>query len=154
SESSRGRRALLLLDNLEHLIDGGAEVVRTLLEKPVGLTILVTSRRRLDLPGEREFPVSPLEVPVLPVQSRKILKGDQDWLTALLQGPSVALFVDRAQSARAGFQMTADNAGTVASLCRRLEGLPLAIVLAAARANVLTPQQTLERLEQRFELLA
>src|SRR5438874_4257601 len=72
---------------------------------------------------------------------------------SLVACPSVALFVDRAQAVRPDFQATAHNAKAVATLCRRLEGLPLAIELAAARSGVLTPQQMLSRLDQRFELL-
>src|SRR5205823_2374648 len=117
------------------------------------------SRQRLGLPGEQEFAVAPLPVPVASSQYPVSSKGKSVppelatgyWLLATV--PSVRLFVDRAQAARSDFQVTRANAPTVAALCTRLEGLPLAIELAAAWARVLTPEQMLARLEQRFELL-
>ncbi len=131
---------LLILDNFEHLVEGGAECVQVLLEQVETLAILVTSRQRLDLSGERELPVAPLPVP------EGVVSGG----TTL---PSVALFVDRAQAVKPDFQVTGRNATAIAALCRRLEGLPLALELAAARASVLTPVQMLARLERPFELL-
>jgi DNA-binding SARP family transcriptional activator len=120
--------SLLLLDNYEHLVEAGAQVVQQLLERVEHLTVLVTSRRRLGLEGEREFPVGPLPVPELGAG------GHASGYEALCAIPSVALFVDRAQAVRPDFQVTARNALAVAGLCRQLEGLPLAIELAAARA--------------------
>jgi predicted ATPase len=154
--------SLLVLDNCEHLVDGGAEIVRTLLERVESLTVLATSRRLLGLEGEREFPVAPLPTPVesrpLRVQQRPVRPISQlstlnSQLSTLAACPSVQLFVDRAQAVRPDFQLTRANAAAVAALCARLEGLPLTIELAAARIGVLTPQQMLARLEQRFELL-
>jgi predicted ATPase/DNA-binding SARP family transcriptional activator len=135
--------SFLLLDNLEHLLPSAASLVETLMKRDRKLTLLVTSRQRLDLPGEREFLVPPLPVPV-------------GWESParLLDLESVRLFVDRAQAVRPDFQVAPRNARAVAELCGRLEGLPLALELAAARAGVLTPTQMLARLEQRFELLA
>ena len=134
--------ALLVLDNFEHLVDGGGPFVFSLLSRLPTLTCLVTSRRRLGLPGEREFPVPPLPLP------------DADApLEHVSLASSVRLFVDRAQAARPDFQLTRGNANAVADLCRRLEGLPLAIELVAARAQALTLAQMAERLAQRFELL-
>jgi predicted ATPase/DNA-binding SARP family transcriptional activator/uncharacterized protein HemY len=132
--------SLLVLDNFEQLTEGGAEIVGALLERAPGLTCLITSRQRLDLGGEQEFPVSPLPVPMDPT-------------AALLESPAVQLYVDRARSARADFRITEENAAVVAALCRRLEGIPLAIELAASWAAILTPSQILARLERRFELL-
>jgi predicted ATPase len=134
--------SLLLLDNFEQLASEGAPIVRTLLERVPSLTCLVTSRQRLDLAGEREFPVPPLPTPDEPESP-----------AALMRCESVRLFVDRAQGVRPDFQVTPGNAAAMAGLCRRLEGIPLAIELAAARAGVLTPAQMLARLEHRFELL-
>jgi predicted ATPase/DNA-binding SARP family transcriptional activator/Tfp pilus assembly protein PilF len=134
--------SLLLLNNFEQLVEEGAPLVRTLLEQVPTLTALCTSRRRLDLPGEREFHLLPLPIP----------NGVKD-PELLLRYDSVKLFVDRAQVARLDFQLTPENAAAVAALCARLEGLPLALELAAARIRVLTPAQVLARLEQRFELL-
>jgi predicted ATPase/DNA-binding SARP family transcriptional activator len=153
---------LLLLDNLEHLMPVGATLVQTLLERVETLSLLVTSRQRLDLPGELEFAVPPLPVPVdgqwLIVDGPAKpdppdLSTINHQLSTLLQCPSVRLFVDRAQAVRPDFQVTKGNAAAVSALCRRLEGLPLAVELAAARAGVLTPAQMLDRLDQRFELL-
>src|SRR5579871_164283 len=135
--------ALLILDNFEQVAAGGAPVVRTLLSRIESLKCLVSSRRTLQLSGEREFPVPPLPVP-----------RNTDSPEHLLHTPSVQLLVDRAQAVRPDFQVTAGNARDVALLCADLEGLPLAIELAAARAKALTPAQIRERLSERFELLA
>jgi predicted ATPase/DNA-binding SARP family transcriptional activator len=163
--STGTRPSLLLLDNFEQLVDEGAVLVRSLLDRVETLVVLVTSRQRLSLAGEREFPVPPLSVPV---ESRKLrvecsakpdpsnpsdrsdsseLSTLNSQLSTLAACPSVALFVDRARAARPDFQITAANAAAVAELCVRLEGLPLAIELAAARAGVLTPQQMLTWLQ-------
>ncbi len=137
-----GRPALLILDNFEQVAEEGAQVVWTLLERVPTLACLVTSRHRLDIGGEREFPVPPLPVPSMPGAPER-----------LATYPSVRLFVDRAQAARPDFQITRDNAATVAALCERLEGIPLAIELAAAWVGTLTVAQILARLEHRFDLL-
>jgi predicted ATPase/Tfp pilus assembly protein PilF len=102
----------------------------------------VTSRRKLGVEGEREWLVLPLATPSAPGTPER-----------LLEFASVQLFVDRAQAVRPGFRLTKDNSSTVARLCERLEGLPLALELAAAWASLLTPAQMLARLEPRFELL-
>ena len=135
--------ALLVLDNYEHLVDEGAAFVFSLLSRLPALTCLVTSRRRLGLPGEREFPVPPLPVP-----------DAGGTLEQIAPAAAIRLFVDRAQAARPDFQITRGNAGAVADLCRTLEGLPLAIELVAARAQSLTLTQMADRLSQRFALLS
>jgi predicted ATPase/DNA-binding SARP family transcriptional activator len=137
-----GQPALLLLDNFEQLAAEGRVIVQTLLAQAPLLKCLVTSRVQLNLPGEQVWPVAPLPLPNGATEPER-----------LLQYPSVALFVDRAQAVRPDFQLTARNAATIAQLCKRLEGLPLAIELAAARAQVLSPARMLERLQNRFELL-
>jgi predicted ATPase/DNA-binding SARP family transcriptional activator len=134
--------ALLVLDNFEHLVTEGAPVVLALLEHVPSLTVLVTSRRLLGLAGEREFLVSPLPIP-----------EDEDTPERHFQVASVRLFVDRAQAVRSDFQLTPRNASDIADVCRRLEGIPLAIELAAARVRVLTPAQMQTLLAQRFDLL-
>jgi predicted ATPase/DNA-binding SARP family transcriptional activator len=134
---------LMVLDNYEQLAPAGAPVVQSLLERLPGVTCLVTSRRRLALPGERQLPVRPLPAP------DELPDVDPADPEDLLRYPSVQLFVDRAQAVCPDFQVTKGNAGAVAALCRRLEGIPLAIELAAARAQALTPAQMLERLEAR-----
>jgi predicted ATPase/DNA-binding SARP family transcriptional activator len=162
--------SLLILDNFEHLISGGALILHALREQVPALACLVTSRRRLGLAGEQDFPVAPLPVPVGGGQwavGRKTRSADVGLptshypLPALLQCPSVALFLDRARAVRPDFELIESNAAVVAALCRQLEGLPLAIELAAARAGVLAPAQMLARLSAthgaaaaRFELLA
>jgi predicted ATPase/DNA-binding SARP family transcriptional activator len=142
---------LLLLDNFEHLVEAGASLVQTLLERVPTLTCLVTSRQCLDLAAEREFPVAPLPTPppVPPLEGEGGLSVPEQLLTY----PSVQLFVDRAQAVRPDFQVTEANAAALAALCTRLEGLPLALALAASRARMLTVAQMLERMEHRFELL-
>lgn len=137
-----GRPTLLVLDNMEQVAESAGPSVESLLTHAPGLTCLVTSRQRLDIPGEREFPVPPLPTPSA--------QGQGESLSDL---PSVQLFVDRAQAGLPDFQITARNAPAVAALCRRLEGLPLALELAAGWAQTLTPGQMLERLEDRFSLL-
>jgi predicted ATPase/DNA-binding SARP family transcriptional activator len=138
----RSQPWLLVLDNFEHLVVEGALMVRTLLEGAPGLTCLVTSRQRLNLAGEQEVTVLPLPTPRASEPPER-----------LLQCPSVRLFVDRARAVRPEFRVTAANAAAMAMLCDRLEGLPLALELAAARAQVLTPAQILAHLERRFDFL-
>ncbi len=134
--------ALLLLDNFEQLVAGGAEIVQTLLSRAPTLQCVVTSRQTLSLPGEVEFAVTPLLTP-----------NGSDTPERLSAFESVRLFVDRAQAAKPDLRITNSNAPAVAELCDRLEGIPLAIELAAARALVLTPSQMLAQLGNRFEFL-
>ena len=131
--------ALLVLDNFEQLVPGGTGFVRGLLERSESLACLVTSRRRLGISGEREVALAPLAMP-----------GEGD-LEALASVPSVRLFVDRARAASPGFALTRENAPAVAELVRSLEGVPLALALAAGRAQVLSPEQILERLPGELE---
>jgi predicted ATPase/class 3 adenylate cyclase len=139
----RGRRLLLLLDNFEQVL-GAAWMVGELLAASPGLRLLVTSRARLALYGEHEFPVSPLATP----DPERPLA-----LAALSHYAAVALFIERATAVRPSFTVTNVNAPAVAEICARLDGLPLAIELAAARVRVLTPQAILARLEHRLPLL-
>ena len=134
--------ALLVLDNFEHLVERGAPLLFSLLSRLPALTCLVTSRRRLALPGERELPVPPLPLPDADGTPEAVARTD-----------SARLFADRAQAARPDFQITPGNAAAVAALCRTLEGIPLALELAAARTPALTPAQMNARLAQRFEVL-
>lgn len=134
--------SLLLLDNMEHLLEGGAEQVQELLKRVPSLSILITSRKRMGLPGEQEYSVPPLPVP-----------GGMDNPEGLSVYESVRLFVDRAQAVKPDFRVTNQNAPAVAELCNRLEGIPLAIELAAARAQLMTPVQMLQQLSNRFDLL-
>lgn len=140
------RRCLLLvLDDCEHLLDACAALVGTLLRACPEVRVLATSREPLAIAGEAIMSVPPLPVPG---------RGAPASLTELLRCESVALFAERAAAAVPGFQVTAGNAAAVSDICRRLEGLPLAIELAAARLRVLTPRQIVDRLADRFGLLA
>jgi len=128
------REILLLLDNFEQII-AAAPLLSELLSACPRLKLLVTSREALRLRGEQEFLLSPLEVP------------DQVQVETLLQSPAIALFVQRAQSAQLEFQLTPQNAAAVVEICARLDGLPLALELAAARIKLLPPQAMLAQLQ-------
>jgi predicted ATPase/serine/threonine protein kinase len=130
----RDRRLLLVLDNLEQL-PGAAVVIAELLAAAPRLVVLATSRGPLHLPGEHEVPVPPLPVPAA-------VAGAGDVATAA----AVRLFVQHAAMVRPGFEVTESNAADIAAICRRLNGLPLAIELAAARARLLAPKALLARL--------
>jgi predicted ATPase len=136
-----GRRALLVLDNLEQ-IDGVETWVRELLERVAGLSLLGTSRRAMRVSGEHVITVPPLPLPdsSLPLES-------------LAEEPSVQLFSDRAREANPAFALDEETARDVAEVCRRLDGLPLAIELAAARSRLLPPAALLSRLEESFDIL-
>jgi len=137
-------RTLLLLDNFEQLVPTGALLIRDLLSSTDSVKMLVTSRQHLLVEGEREYQLSPLPTAV-----------EARTPEALLSVPSVALFVDRAQAVQPDFQITPRNASVVASLCEILEGLPLAIELAAARIGSYSPSRIVEQVQaDRFEFLA
>ncbi|MES2464905.1 MAG: tetratricopeptide repeat protein [Armatimonadota bacterium] len=142
---------LLVLDNLEHLVEkGGAAFVLTLLSRVPMLSVLATSRRRLLLADEREWLVTPLSLPPEPLAER--WKTTSDLAPDIVMGSASAqLFLDRAQAARPDFQVTVRNAAAVATLCRRLDGLPLALELVAARSQSLTPSQMLQGLDQKID---
>jgi predicted ATPase len=139
----RNRRLLLVLDNFEHVI-GASALLAALLAAAPGVVVLVTSRVVLRLRGEHEFPVPPLPVP--PAGTGQDAGDVQDYA-------SVGLFTQRARAAAPGFELTGGNAEAVAEICRRLDGLPLAIELAAARVRMLPPQALASRLGHRFSLL-
>ena len=147
-EALSRRPTLLALDNLEHLVEGAAPLIRNLLELTPALKVLATSRRLLTLEGEREVSVLPLAPPIW-----EDAQGRQISLDRLMQVESVRLFVDRAQSVRPAFAVTPQNAEAIAQICTRLEGLPLAIELCASWAQTLTPAQMLAQLTRRFDLL-
>ncbi|MFF7393927.1 BTAD domain-containing putative transcriptional regulator [Streptomyces scabiei] len=129
AEHCAGRRMLLILDNCEHVVDAAAHLVDQLLQRCPGLTVLATSREPLGVPGELLRPVEPLTQP-----------------------HALRLLADRGAAARPGFTVDADPEAA-AEICRRLDGLPLAIELAAARLRMLTPRQIADRLDDRFRLL-
>jgi predicted ATPase/DNA-binding CsgD family transcriptional regulator len=134
---------LLVLDNFEHLLSATAAVAELLTGCPL-LKVLVTSRTRLRISGEQSFPVSPLRVPE---------RDDAPAVDRLGAVPAVRLFVERARAVRPMFALTATNAAAVAEICRRLDGLPLAIELAAARVTVLPPAKLLARLDPSLPVL-
>jgi predicted ATPase len=136
-------RWLLILDNLEQVVGAAGDLSELLALSP-GLTLLATSRTVLGLRAEREYPVLPLPLPTGPAT---VPAGE------LAAPPAVALFVDRARAVRPGFALTAGNAAAVAEICRRLEGLPLAIELAAARTRLLEPEALLARLARSLDAL-
>src|SRR5262245_8782151 len=134
----RGHHLLLVLDNFEHLLPATAEVGRLLARCP-DLQALVTSRVGLRLRAEHELPVPPLEVPSVALEQT----GNTE---ALRDVASVRLFVERGEAAMPSFLLTAENSATVAAICRRLDGLPLALELAAPWLKLLTPAELLSRL--------
>ncbi len=141
--SQRDKHRLLLLDNFEHVISA-ATLLAELLEACPDVKILVTSREVLRLRAEHQFAVLPLALP-----DPKHLPDDR----SLAHVPAVNLFIQRAQAITSDFQVTTDNAATIAEICIRLDGLPLAIELAAARVKLLSLQALLTRLEHRLQLL-
>lgn len=141
----RERRALLVLDNFEQVVAAGPDVTALLVAAP-GVKALVTSRLVLRVYGEREFTVPTLSAP---------LDTDGVAPTSLTRYPAVELFVQRAQAVRPDFGLTPDNAAAVAAICARLDGLPLAIELAAARSRLLSPQAILAQLQRgRLQILS
>jgi predicted ATPase/DNA-binding XRE family transcriptional regulator len=143
SDVVRGREVLLVLDNFEQ-VPGAAPFIAEALRRCPALTVLVTSRRPLHIDGEQEYPVSPLTTPPA---------GDRLSLEELAEIPAVSMFLQRARAVRPDFTLTAGNAPEVAALCARLEGLPLALELAASRAKLLSPQAILANLTSRLALL-
>jgi excisionase family DNA binding protein len=138
----RDRELLLVLDNFEHVLSAAVFVTDLLAACPA-LTILITSRTTLHLSGEHRFPVTPMILPDLTTTTA----------AAVHHAEAVQLFVARARAAQPGFALTEENASSVAAICRHLDGLPLAIELAATRISVLTPQTLRDRLERRLMLL-
>ena len=132
---------LVILDNCEHLLAGAASLVQWLLSCP-GVTVIATSREALNLAGERTFQVPPLPIPED--------NADQDMLAG---SPSVQLFLDRARAAKPAFELTAGNAVSVNQIVRRLDGIPLAIELAASRVKLLQPAEIASRLDECFKIL-
>jgi predicted ATPase/DNA-binding CsgD family transcriptional regulator len=145
SDSLAGRRALLVLDNCEHLLDACAILAGALLRSCPGLRILATSRQVLGVTGEVTVPVPPLPVPP---------EGPVPAWESLLAYGAVRLFAERGAAVLPGFAVEPGNCEAVAELCRRLEGIPLAIELAAVRLRAMAPEQILARVEDRFGLLS
>ncbi len=140
----RSRQLLLVLDNCEHLIGAVAALVAELLRAAPKLTVITTSREPLQVPGEQVIPIPPLQVPA---------EDERQPLDRLRQNEAVMLFCERAASASGSFELTSSNQAAVVALSRRLDGLPLALELAAVRTRVLSVEQILDRLTDRFALL-
>ena len=138
----RGRRLLFILDNCEHLAGACAELVPPVLSGAPGVRILATSRQPLGLGGEELVPVGPLQLPPPEVRREQAMRS-----------AAVQLFIERATAARPSFTFDDEDLGRIVEVVRGLEGIPLAIELAAARASVLTPSQIADRLDDKFRLL-
>jgi class 3 adenylate cyclase len=138
----QGKSMLIILDNCEHVIVGAATLVQWLLSSP-GVSIIATSREPLNLAGERMFQVPPLPIPV-----------DSAVQEILADCPSVQLFQERARAAQPAFELTASNAGAVNQIVRRLDGIPLAIELAASRVKLMQPAEIASRLDGSFKILS
>jgi predicted ATPase/class 3 adenylate cyclase len=143
----QARSLLVVLDNFEQIL-AGASVVVELLTSSTQSKVLVTSRAPLQVRGEHELQVPPLEAPTLASITHRVPSAED-----LQRYPAVALFVERAQAVRSDFTLSDENATAVADICRRLDGLPLAIELAAARIRLLPPEAMLRRLDRRLPLL-
>ena len=141
--STRESDMLLVLDNCEHVLAACVRLVESLLATSPDLHIIATSRESLEVPGEVIWTVTPLTLP------------DLAWThpRSILRSPAVQLFVTRAALGRPGFELDASNAATIAGICRRVDGIPLALELSAARVRIMPPDEILFRLEHRFELL-
>jgi predicted ATPase/class 3 adenylate cyclase len=142
AEFLRAKQLLLVLDNCEHLLEEAAALASNLAQACERLVILATSREALEIDGERLIPVPPLGVP-----------GDDTDLAAIIEAEAVRLFADRAAAVKPGFAVTAENAAAVAAVVRRLDGVALAVELAAARVPAMTPAELARRLERSFAVL-
>lgn len=165
----RGRKLLLVLDNCEHVVQPAAEVVAALLHSAPGLTVLATSQEPLAVPGEAQWPVPPLSLPAPPSPPAPLPRGrrggtgglpqpgdpasDTD-LRTMAEAGAVRLFLDRAAAAAPGFALDAATAPAVATIVRRLDGIPLALELAATRVRALGVHELAARLDDRFRVLA
>jgi predicted ATPase/DNA-binding NarL/FixJ family response regulator len=139
------RQVLLVVDNCEHLAEASALLVADLLRAAPGVRVLATSREVLKVPGEHVYPVAPL---LVPDPAEPVAAG------AGVKYPGLVLFAERAAAVRPGFAVTGENAAAVARVCQRLDGIPLALELAAARLGALSVEQLAAQLDDRFRLLA
>jgi predicted ATPase len=140
----RERELLLVVDNCEHVLGAAAQLLSEVVRAAPGVRVLATSREPLSITGEHVLPVPPLELPSAHISEP---------LSQLRQNEAVSLFSERAAAASGTFELTTANQAAVVELCRRLDGLPLAIELAAVRTRVLSVEQILGRLKDRFSLL-
>jgi non-specific serine/threonine protein kinase len=138
----RDKKLLMLLDNCEHLVEACAGLAEKLLRECPEVQLFATSRENLGVPGEKSFVVPPLEVPPETSPHQELEKYE-----------ATHFFIDRAVAALPNFEPTSDNSASIASICHRLDGVPLAIELAAARVKILTPEQIADLLQDRFRVL-
>jgi len=150
ADALRGRRLLLIIDNCEHLIGACADLAAALLRSSAHVHIFATSREALGILGEVTWPVPPMELPDL---ERLWALDAITAMQNLLESESVRLFVERARSVVSSFALSTDNAEAIANICRRIDGISLAIELAASRVRVLSVDQISRRLDDRFRLL-
>ncbi len=143
--SLQSKHLLVVLDNCEQVVDAVADLVDTLVESCPDVSVLATSREALGVVGEATYEVRPLVTPGAEADGVRDGLHDND---------AIRLFVERARAAKRGFALSGDELSVVAEICRRLDGIPLAIELAAARVQVMTPAEILARLDERFQLLA
>jgi predicted ATPase/class 3 adenylate cyclase len=141
-EHLEGKHTLLIIDNCEHLLDASARVIAALLMSLPGVSVVATSRQRLGVPSESTYRVASMSLP----------SADDD-LPAVAEHDSVTLFVTRAQDARPSFRLTDDNAKAVTRIVRQLDGIPLALELAAAKVSSMGAEQIADHLDDRFRLL-
>lgn len=147
AEAMKSRTLLLILDNCEHVVGACAQLAETLLRACTAIRILATSREALGIAGEVAWRVPSLSLP----QPHELASVDS--LARITQYEAVRLFVERAETASSDFRVTPHNVGAIVQICRRLDGIPLAIELAAARVKVLSVEQIAARLDDRFRLL-
>lgn len=147
NEAISSENSLLILDNVEHILDRAAPIISDLLQNVPLAKLLITSRQSLKLEGEIEFPLEPLAIP----QTSKVETSDQ--VATLAEVPSIQMLVDRCQAIRPDVQLTLHNARYFAEICAKLEGLPLAIEIAAGLSNSLAPAQMVKHLDNRLSAL-
>jgi predicted ATPase len=134
-----------VLDNCEHVIAAVADLVDTVVGSCPGVSVLATSREALGVEGEDTYEVRPL---AMPARGAEVASG------SMMDNDAIRLFAERARSVKRGFALSPENAPVVAEICQRLDGIPLAIELAAARLKMMSPAEVLAHLDERFELLA
>jgi non-specific serine/threonine protein kinase len=149
ADAVRGQELLLVLDNCEHLVEACATLADRLLRAGPRLRVLATSREALGIAGETTWWVAPLALPA----AEPMAAAGSERLAALEANEAVQLFVERARAAQPAFALTERNAGAVGQVCRRLDGIPLALELAAVRVPALGVEQLAQRLDDRFRLL-
>ena len=151
ADALRGRHLLLILDTCEHLVDAVADLVRDLIASCPQLRVVATSREPLRVRGETVWRVQPLSLPAEQTVPSGLAAPDP---AAATEHEAIQLFADRARAVRPAFELTRDNCAHVVHICRTLDGVPLAIELAAARIRALSVEQIAARLDDRFRLLA